>query len=39
MAADPDKNRFTGDFLWSQEPQRARRRSKVPVFLVVDSEG
>jgi nucleotide-binding universal stress UspA family protein len=39
MAADPDKNRFTGDFLWSQEPQRVRRRSKVPVFLVVDSEG
>ena len=39
MAADPDKNRFTGDFLWSQEPQRVRRRSKVPVFLVVDPEG
>jgi nucleotide-binding universal stress UspA family protein len=37
MAADPDKSRFTGDFLWSQEPQRVRRRAKVPVFLVVDS--
>jgi nucleotide-binding universal stress UspA family protein len=37
MAADPDKNRFSGDFLWSQEPQRVRRRAKMPVFLVVDS--
>jgi nucleotide-binding universal stress UspA family protein len=38
MGADPDKNRFSGDFLWSQEPQRVRRRAKVPVFLVVDSD-
>ena len=22
--------------MWSQEPQRVRRRAKVPVFLVVD---
>jgi nucleotide-binding universal stress UspA family protein len=36
MAADPDKNRFSGDFLWSQEPQRVRRKAKIPVFLVVD---
>ena len=36
MAADPDKSRFTGDFLWEQEPQRVRRRAKVPVFLFVD---
>ena len=34
MAADPDKSRFTGDFLWSQEPQRVRRRAKIPVFLI-----
>lgn len=36
MAADPDRSRLTGDLLWSQEPQRVRRRAKVPVFLVVD---
>jgi nucleotide-binding universal stress UspA family protein len=34
MAADPDRNRVTGDFLWSQEPQRVRRKAKIPVFLV-----
>ena len=38
MAADPDRNRFTGDFLWTQEPQRVRRHAKVPVFLVVDED-
>jgi nucleotide-binding universal stress UspA family protein len=36
MAADPDRNRVAGDFMWSQEPQRVRRRAKVPVFLVTD---
>lgn len=36
MAADPDRNRFVADFLWTQEPQRVRRRAKVPVFLVVE---
>jgi nucleotide-binding universal stress UspA family protein len=35
MGADPDRNRFVGDMLWSQEPQRVRRRAKLPVFLVV----
>ena len=35
MAADPDRNRLAGDFMWSQEPQRVRRRAKIPVFLVV----
>jgi nucleotide-binding universal stress UspA family protein len=35
MAADPDRNRLTGDFIWSQEPQRVRRKAKLPVFLVV----
>jgi nucleotide-binding universal stress UspA family protein len=34
MAADPDRHRVVGDFLWSQEPQRVRRRAKIPVFLV-----
>jgi nucleotide-binding universal stress UspA family protein len=36
MAADPDRNRIVGDMLWTQEPQRVRRRAKVPVFLVTD---
>ncbi len=35
MAADPDRNRLIGDMIWSQEPQRVRRRAKVPVYLVV----
>lgn len=36
MAADRDRNRLIGDMLWEQEPQRVRRRAKVPVYLVVD---
>ena len=36
MGADPDRNRVVGDFSWSQEPQRVRRRAKIPVFLVVE---
>jgi nucleotide-binding universal stress UspA family protein len=36
MAADPDRNRLAGDFMWTQEPQRVRRRAKIPVFLVSD---
>jgi nucleotide-binding universal stress UspA family protein len=39
MAADPDRNRFVSDFLWEQEPQRVRRKAKVPVFLVVEDSG
>jgi nucleotide-binding universal stress UspA family protein len=38
MAADPDRNRVTGDFLWTQEPQRVRRKAKIPVFLVGEDE-
>jgi nucleotide-binding universal stress UspA family protein len=38
MAADRDRNRFTGDFMWTQEPQRVRRKAKLPVFLVVDDD-
>ncbi len=37
MAADPDRQRIIGDMIWSQEPQRVRRRAKrakLPVFLV-----
>jgi nucleotide-binding universal stress UspA family protein len=35
MAADSDRHRIVADMLWSQEPQRVRRRAKVPVYLVV----
>jgi nucleotide-binding universal stress UspA family protein len=38
MGGDPDANRLVSDFMWSQEPQRVRRKAKVPVF-VVDGEG
>jgi nucleotide-binding universal stress UspA family protein len=38
MAADPDRNRLVADMLWTQEPQRVRRRAKVPVFLVSDGD-
>jgi nucleotide-binding universal stress UspA family protein len=34
MAADPDRNRFVGTAMWSQEPQRVRRKARLPVFLV-----
>jgi nucleotide-binding universal stress UspA family protein len=36
MAADPDRNRLVADLLWTQEPQRVRRKAKLPVFLVSD---
>lgn len=36
MAADPDRNRVVADMMWTQEPQRVRRRARVPVFLVVE---
>ncbi len=36
MAADPDRNRVVADAMWSQEPQRVRRKAKVPVFLVTE---
>ena len=38
MAADRDRNRVVGDMLWSQEPQRVRRRAKLPVFLVLEPD-
>jgi nucleotide-binding universal stress UspA family protein len=34
MAADPPRNRLLADFIWSQEPQRVRRRARVPVHLT-----
>jgi nucleotide-binding universal stress UspA family protein len=37
MGADPDRNRVVADFDWSQEPQRVRRKAKIPVFLVLEN--
>jgi nucleotide-binding universal stress UspA family protein len=37
MTADEPRNRFVGNFMWSQEPQRVRRRAGVPVYLVTAS--
>jgi nucleotide-binding universal stress UspA family protein len=36
MAADADRNRVTGNVMWSQEPQRVKRKAKLPVYLVTD---
>lgn len=36
MGADPTANAIRRNFMWSQEPQRVRRRADMPVFLVVD---
>ena len=36
MGADPEKNRFVGDFSWPQEPYRVKRRARIPVHLVTD---
>jgi len=33
MGADADRNRLIAGLIWSQEPQRVRKRAKVPVFL------
>lgn len=38
MAADRDRPRLLANMLWSQEPQRVRRRAKVPVYLVDDAQ-
>ncbi|MGI9183619.1 MAG: universal stress protein [Solirubrobacteraceae bacterium] len=38
MSADPDRNVLIRDLLWSQEPQRVRRRAKLPVYLVVSED-
>jgi len=38
MSADPDRNRVLGNLLWTQEPQRVRRRAKLPVFLVPEDD-
>jgi nucleotide-binding universal stress UspA family protein len=37
MGADPPRHRALGNFVWSQEPYRVRRRADMPVYLVVES--
>jgi nucleotide-binding universal stress UspA family protein len=39
MGADPPRQRFIANLMWSQEPYRVKRRAKVPVHLVVDNAG
>jgi nucleotide-binding universal stress UspA family protein len=36
MGADPDRNRMIANAMWEQEPQRVRRRSKLPVYLAAE---
>ncbi len=36
MGGDPPRNRFVGDFIWSQEPYRVRRRAGRPVYVVTE---
>jgi nucleotide-binding universal stress UspA family protein len=36
MAADPPRGRVIGNFMWSQEPYRVKRRARIPVHLVLD---
>jgi nucleotide-binding universal stress UspA family protein len=35
MGADPDRNRVVANAMWDQEPQRIRRKSKLPVYLAI----
>jgi nucleotide-binding universal stress UspA family protein len=37
MTADEPRSRLLGNMIWSQEPQRVRRRANVPVYLVTES--
>ncbi|HEY7197319.1 MAG TPA: universal stress protein [Gaiellaceae bacterium] len=39
MGADPRKPWLVGDFMWSQEPHRVRRRARVPVYLIQPGPG
>ena len=36
MGADPPRSAWVSDFIWSQEPQRVRKRARVPVYLVTE---
>lgn len=35
MGADPPRNVFIADLMWSQEPYRVRRRAEIPVYLAI----
>ncbi len=37
MTADEPRGRLVGNMIWSQEPQRVRRRANIPVYLVTES--
>jgi nucleotide-binding universal stress UspA family protein len=37
MGADPPRNRFLADFMWSQEPYRVKRRARVPVHVAASA--
>lgn len=39
MGAEPPRAFLIGNLLWSQEPQRVKRRTRVPVHLVVEATG
>lgn len=34
MGADPKRNWLVGGMMWSQEPNRLQRKTKIPVYLV-----
>ena len=38
MTADRSRNWLVGDLMWTQEPQRVRRRAKLPVHLVEEPD-
>jgi nucleotide-binding universal stress UspA family protein len=38
MGGDAPRNRFLGDFFWSQEPYRVQRKASVPVHVVVATD-
>jgi nucleotide-binding universal stress UspA family protein len=38
MAGDADRSWIVSNVMWSQEPQRLRRRAKIPVFIVRDGD-
>jgi nucleotide-binding universal stress UspA family protein len=39
MGADRSRTWLLADFMWTQEPQRVRRKADIPVHLVEEPEG
>jgi nucleotide-binding universal stress UspA family protein len=39
MGADRSRAWLIADFMWTQEPQRVRRKAEIPVHLVEEPEG